>query len=98
LLAASCHDTSELAHAEHIGVDFAVLSPVAATDTHPGATPMGWPRFRELVEEVNLPVFALGGMGPGDLDAAWEHGGQGIAGIRGLWKGEVSAGEGPSRD
>jgi 8-oxo-dGTP diphosphatase len=98
LLAASCHDTSELAHAARIGVDFAVLSPVAATDSHPGALPMGWSRFRELVEEVNLPVFALGGMGPGDLDAAWEHGGQGIAAIRGLWKGEASAGARAPRD
>lgn len=91
LLAGSCHDSRELAHAARIGVDFAVLSPVAATASHAGALPLGWPRFRELVEAVNLPVFALGGMGPGDLGAAWEHGGQGIAAIRGLWKGAVSA-------
>jgi 8-oxo-dGTP diphosphatase len=91
LLAASCHDERELAHAARIGVDFAVLSPVAATASHGGTTPMGWPRFRELVDAVNLPVFALGGMDPGDLEAAWEHGAQGIAAIRGLWKGEAGA-------
>jgi 8-oxo-dGTP diphosphatase len=47
LLAASCHDERELAHAARIGVDFAVLSPVAATASHGGTTPMGWPRFRD---------------------------------------------------
>lgn len=85
LLAASCHDATELAHAARIGVDFAVLSPVAPTASHPHAEPMGWGRFRELVDGVNLPVFALGGLGPEDLDTAWAHGAQGIAAIRGLW-------------
>ena len=86
-LAASCHDAGELDQAARIGVDFAVLSPVNATLSHPRATPMGWPRFQQLVERVNLPVFALGGMGPEQRSVAWEHGGQGIAALRSLWKG-----------
>jgi 8-oxo-dGTP diphosphatase len=94
-LAASCHDAHELAQAGRVGVDFTVLSPVAATPGHPRATPLGWERFGELVERVNLPVFALGGMGPEHLAAAWEHGGQGIAAVRALWKGWVDAGEPP---
>jgi 8-oxo-dGTP diphosphatase len=87
-LAASCHDVRELDQAARIGVDFAVLSPVAATPSHPQALAIGWQRFQQLVERVNLPVFALGGMGPEQLDAAWQHGGQGIAAMRSLWKGE----------
>jgi 8-oxo-dGTP diphosphatase len=85
-LAVSCHDARELAHAAGIGADFAVLSPVAATATHPGARPLGWRRFQQLVEDVNLPVYALGGVSAADLDAAWAHGGQGIAAVRALWK------------
>jgi 8-oxo-dGTP diphosphatase len=85
-LAASCHDASELDQAARVGVDFAVLSPVGATRSHPQAVPMGWPRFRQLVERVNLPVFALGGMAPEHMSAAWENGGQGIAAVRALWK------------
>lgn len=92
LLAASCHDARELRHAERIGVDFAMLSPVAATASHPGAPALGWSRFRELVDEVNVPVYALGGMTPSDLETAWEHGAQGIAGIRALWGGSHSRG------
>jgi 8-oxo-dGTP diphosphatase len=91
-LGASCHDARELAQAVRIGVDFAVLSPVAATPAHAQAVPLGWKRFEALVEEVSLPVFALGGMGPEQLETAWHHGGQGIAAMRGLWKGSVAAG------
>lgn len=88
-LAASCHDARELDQAARIGVDFAVLSPVAATRSHPRARPMGWARFQRLVESVNLPVYALGGMQESDLDAAWRHGAQGIAAQRALWRGTV---------
>jgi len=98
-LAASCHDARELDQAARIGADFAVLSPVAATISHPGgqpkASPMGWQRFQQLVERVNLPVFALGGMGPGHLATAWEHGGQGIAAIRSLWQGSDAGKQSP---
>ena len=89
-LGVSCHDARELAQAARIGADFAVLSPVAATPAHAQAVPLGWKRFEALVEEVNLPVFALGGMGREQLETAWQHGGQGIAAMRGLWKGSAA--------
>jgi len=89
-LGVSCHDARELAQAVRIGADFAVLSPVAATPAHGQAVPLGWKRFEALVEEVNLPVFALGGMGREQLETAWHHGGQGIAAMRGLWKGSAA--------
>jgi 8-oxo-dGTP diphosphatase len=91
-LAASCHNLEELRQAERIGVDFALLSPVRATASHPGAKPIGWHRFHCLSEQSLLPLFALGGMRAGDLEDAWGHGGQGIAAIGALWG--AAAGEG----
>ena len=85
LLGASCHTAADLAHAALIGADFALLSPVLPTRSHPDADPLGWERFGELANAATLPVYALGGMHPGLLDEAWLHGGQGIAAIRGLW-------------
>lgn len=79
---ASCHDVDELLHAQRIGADFAVLAPVAATATHPSAEPLGWRRFAEWVAQVNIPVFALGGMTLQDAGQAFAAGAQGIAGIR----------------
>ena len=84
-LAASCHDARELALAGSLGVDFAVLSPIRPTPGHPDARPIGWEGFAGLLEPVDFPVFALGGLGPADRVAAWAAGAQGIAAIRGLW-------------
>ena len=92
-LAASCHDARELALARSLEVDFAVLSPVRATPGHPDARPLGWEGFARLVEPVDFPVFALGGLGPADREAAWAAGAQGVAAIRGLW----DRNEGPLR-
>ena len=79
---ASCHDAADLAHAERLGCDFAVLGHVAATPSHPGAAPLGWKGFAALRAGVSLPIYAIGGLGPADLDIARAHGAQGIAGIR----------------
>jgi 8-oxo-dGTP diphosphatase len=84
-VAASCHDAEQLAQAERLGLDFVVLGPVRATESHPEATPLGWDRFAALREAVSLPIYALGGMKPADVAVARRHGGQGVAGIRGLW-------------
>jgi 8-oxo-dGTP diphosphatase len=84
---ASCHDDRELALALALGADFATLSPVAVTATHPGAMPLGWATFGALAEAASLPVYALGGMGAGDEAQARALGGQGVSGIRGFWNG-----------
>src|SRR5262249_29822704 len=44
LCAASCHDAVELQRAASLGLDFAVLGPVASTPTHPWSEPLGWDR------------------------------------------------------
>lgn len=80
-VAASCHDAAELEHACRIGVDFVVLGPVLPTRSHPGAPALGWARLRELTERATVPVYALGGLGRGDVPRAWRHGAQGVAAL-----------------
>jgi 8-oxo-dGTP diphosphatase len=84
-VAASCHDADELAQAERLGVDFVVLGPVRATESHPDAPALGWDRFAALREAVSLPIYAIGGTTPADVASARRHGGQGVAGIRHVW-------------
>ncbi|TCV94971.1 8-oxo-dGTP diphosphatase [Luteibacter rhizovicinus] len=84
VVGASCHDEAELAHAVRLGADFATLSPVLPTASHPDAATLGWKRFAELAESASLPVYALGGMTQALLSRAREASGQGIAGITGL--------------
>ena len=80
-VAASCHNVKELEHAEAIGVDFVMLSPVLRTLSHPDFSPLGWDLFKSMVSLTNLPVFALGGMSTKLLTDAKLNGAQGIAGI-----------------
>ena len=82
LCGASCHDARELAAALAAGMDYVVLGPVAETATHPGAPPLGWKAVAALIEGYPLPVYLIGGLGPGDLGAARAVGAYGIAGIR----------------
>ena len=63
-LSVSCHNAEELEQAGHCGSDFALLSPVFPTISHPGALPLGITRFMKLANEANLPVIALGGITP----------------------------------
>lgn len=84
-LAASCHTAEELELATQMGVDFITLSPLLATQTHPEAQPLGWAQAGELLAGFNQPAYLLGGVGPGDLEQAWQVGAQGVAGIRAFW-------------
>jgi 8-oxo-dGTP diphosphatase len=83
-LGVSCHNRQEIEQATAIGADYVTLGPVKPTESHPGAPTLGWPAFTDLVSEAALPVFALGGLSPGDLREARQRGGQGVAGI-GFW-------------
>lgn len=81
LVGASCHTLEELRVAEKLGLDFAVLAPIQPTTTHPDAKPLGWQQMKFLIEQVNLPVYALGGLRLDDLEQALANGAQGLAGI-----------------
>ena len=86
LLGVSCHSPEQLRHAELIGADFALLSPVQATKSHPGDEPLGWDCFSQWVAETSIPVYALGGMDVLLEGEARQRGGQGIAAISALWE------------
>ena len=79
---AACHDLTALMHAEQIGCEAALLSPVLATATHPETPALGWEQFKQMAEQVQIPVFALGGMKTEELDYAKSQHAYGIAGIR----------------
>ncbi len=85
LVGASCHNAMELARAVDIDCDYVFLSPVQRTPSHPGAIPLGWSEFEVLCSQVNIPVYALGGVSRGDLSLARNVGAHGVAGISAFW-------------
>ena len=80
----SVHDIDEIKTAREIGADFAVLSPVLPTLSHPGQPGMGWEAFARCLTDAGLPVYAMGGLNHSHMDLAKSLGAHGIAGIRGL--------------
>ena len=83
--AASCHNAEELRRAEALGCDFALLSPVLPTLSHPGEPALGWASFAEIAGGCTLPVYALGGLTQDDMHTAWQHGAHGISLLRQAW-------------
>lgn len=86
LVGASCHDPAELQQAQAIEVDFALLSPVKSTPSHPQAAPLGWEAFETLCGATHTPVYALGGIRPDDGPRARRAGAIGVAMISGIWQ------------
>lgn len=82
---ASCHSAEELRRAEALGCDFALLSPVLPTQSHPGEPTLGWEKFTECVSGSTIPVYALGGLSNNDMHTAWQRGAHGIALLRQAW-------------
>ncbi|MDD2915498.1 MAG: Nudix family hydrolase [Gallionella sp.] len=82
---ASCHSTEELRRAEVLGCDFALLSPVLPTMSHPGEPALGWDSFAEIAGGCTVPLYALGGLTPDDMQTAWQHGAHGISLLRQAW-------------
>ena len=88
LVGASCHDSIELQQAQGIEIDFALLSPVKPTPSHPHAVPLGWNVFQTLCGATHIPVYALGGMRADDAPQARRAGAVGVAMISGIWQAE----------
>ena len=85
LCGASCHNQQELQLAWQWQLDYALLSPVQSTLSHPDAQPLGWEVFSQLIHSTPIPIYALGGMHKDDLTQAWRSGAHGIAMQRGIW-------------
>jgi len=79
LWAVSAHNARDLERASSLGADVALVSPVLPTAAHPGDQAFGWDGLQELVAASPVPVYAQGGLGPGDIGAARAAGALGVA-------------------
>ena len=83
-LTAGIRDEQDFEKQQAWPFDALLISPVRETPSHDGMPALGWDRFSELASKVGVPAYALGGMTHDDLPKVTEHGGFGVAGIRGL--------------
>ena len=77
ILIGSCHNIDEIKICNNLNINLILISPVFSTSNKTG---IGWKKFKELVNESKIPVFALGGLKyPDDLENVKINGGVGIA-------------------
>tara|TARA_R110002072_G_scaffold11196_2_gene50946 strand:- start:107551 stop:108543 length:993 start_codon:yes stop_codon:yes gene_type:complete len=81
LLGCACHSDEELMQAAALSADFATVSPVLPTSSHPDQPGMGWDVLSGLADRHRIPVYAMGGLSLADLTTARAAGARGIAGI-----------------
>ena len=84
LVGASCHNAEELMQAERLGADFALLSPVFPTASHPGAPALGLGAFSQIVGQAHIPIIALGGITAERIPAVMAAGAKGVAILGGI--------------
>jgi len=83
---ASCHDLQELEKAALLNCEFALLSSVKVSSSHPLTGAKGWYRFGQIAAQSKIPLYALGGVKRKDFTAARYHAAIGVAGISDFWR------------
>jgi len=80
ILGVSASTVEEALQAEKNGADYVSASPVFTTPTKPDTPPpTGLEGLRAIVEAVNLPVIAIGGINEKNAAEVMEAGAQGVA-------------------
>jgi thiamine-phosphate diphosphorylase len=79
LIGCSVHSVEEARQAERDGACYITYGHIFATNSKPGLAPRGLDALREVVEAVNIPVLAIGGINASNLDEVLATGVAGIA-------------------
>lgn len=79
----SCHSLADVLKAQNTGYDYVFLSPIfyPITPKKELVPPLGLEYLNMVCKEVNIPVFALGGVSPDNADLVMQNGAYGWAGI-----------------
>ncbi|MFQ5543128.1 MAG: thiamine phosphate synthase [Nitrospiria bacterium] len=80
LIGCSCHSLEEVQQAESTGADFCVLGPVFETPSkRVFGKPLGLIEFETIKTRTNIPLFALGGIGIGQIKKVFLAGADGVS-------------------
>lgn len=79
LVGCSVHSLEEARAAVRAGADYVTFGNVFATASHPGAPPRGLAALAQIVQAVDVPVLAVGGITPENLPEVLATGCAGVA-------------------
>jgi thiamine-phosphate pyrophosphorylase len=84
LLGASVSSLGEASDAAQAGVDYVTFGNVFETKSHPGQPGRGFELLRDVVDAVDVPVIAIGGVTADRVDSLVGSGATGISVIRAI--------------
>ncbi len=67
-IGASCHSVDDALSAQKLGADYITAGHVFATDCKKGLQPRGLGFLKDVCESVSIPVYAIGGISPENID------------------------------
>ena len=77
ILGASCHSLEDVQEAQHLGCTYVTLGHIFATDCKKGLPPRGLSLLRNVCAASFIPVYAIGGICPENVDSVREAGAAG---------------------
>ena len=86
VLGASCHSVEEAMEAEKLGCTYITAGHIFETDCKKGLPGKGIEFLKEVCQSVTIPVYAIGGIGPANLDIVREAGAAGACMMSGFMK------------
>ena len=92
LVGVSCHSQEEAESARRHGADYVTLSPIFLTGSKPGYGPaLGTDTLAAIAAALDMPVLALGGIGPDNAASVRGIGAAGIAVMGSIMRAEDAA-------
>lgn len=75
----SVHSVESALKAEREGMDYILVGHIFPSASKPGLSPLGTARLQEFVQACSIPVIAIGGIGPQNIDQIKPTGSGGVA-------------------
>ena len=79
ILGVSCHSVDEALRAEDAGADYLALGCIFPSPTKPELEPVGTDLIVQVASKVQLPLMAIGGLGPENIADVFEAGARAAA-------------------
>ena len=84
IISGAAHSLEALKMAHSINVDAAIVSSVFESQSPSAGTSLSMDTFSKWAKQVDLPIFALGGIHHGNANLLKESGAAGLAGVSGF--------------
>ncbi|MED1862685.1 thiazole tautomerase TenI [Fictibacillus nanhaiensis] len=84
MIGSSVHSVSEAQEAEQNGADFIIYGHIFKTDSKRDAEPRGLDQLQHVVDQTAIPVIAIGGITPKNVQDVMKTGAAGIAVMSGI--------------